>query len=71
MILSVAMMLDWLADRHDHAPAAEAARRIERAVDTAFAQGLRPCEFGGSDGTAAVARAVKAALDHTHGVQVG
>ena len=25
MILSAAMMLDWLADRHDHPPAAEAA----------------------------------------------
>jgi 3-isopropylmalate dehydrogenase len=63
MILSAAMMLDWLAERHDHAPAAEAAQRIERAVDRAFAAGLKPCEFGGSDGTRAVARAVLAALD--------
>lgn len=63
MILSVAMMLDWLAERHDHAPAAEAAKRIERAVDRAFMAGLRPCEFGGSDGTAAVAKAVLAHLD--------
>ena len=62
MILSAAMMLDWLADRHDHAPAAEAARSIEDAVDAAFAQGLRPCEFGGSDGTAEVARAVLARM---------
>ena len=36
MILSAAMMLDWLADKHDHQPAAEAAQRIERAVDKAF-----------------------------------
>jgi 3-isopropylmalate dehydrogenase len=64
MILSAAMMLDWLADRHDHAPAAEAARRVERAVDMAFAQGLKPCEFGGRDGTAAVGRAVLGALEH-------
>src|SRR5437867_1478191 len=71
MILSAAMMLDWLADRHDHAPAAEAACRIERAVDAAFAQGLRPCEFGGSDGTAAVARTVLAALDQPRRAQVG
>jgi len=63
MILSAAMMLDWLAERHDHAPAAEAAQRIERAVDHAFACGLKPCEFGGSDATQAVARAVLAALD--------
>jgi 3-isopropylmalate dehydrogenase len=62
MILSAAMMLDWLADRHDHPPAAEAARTIERAVDAAFAQGLKPCEFGGRDGTAAVGRAVLQAL---------
>ena len=37
MILSAAMMLDWLADKHDHPPAAEAALRIERAVDKAYA----------------------------------
>jgi len=62
MILSAAMMLDWLADRHDHAPAARGARRIEAAVDAAFAGGLRPCEFGGTDGTAAIGRAVIDAL---------
>jgi 3-isopropylmalate dehydrogenase len=62
MILSAALMLDWLADRHEHPPAAEAARRIEQAVDSAFAGGLRPVEFGGPDGTAAAARAVLAAL---------
>ena len=37
MILSTALMLDWLADRHDHAPAAGGARAIEAAVDRAFA----------------------------------
>jgi 3-isopropylmalate dehydrogenase len=56
-------MLDWLADRHGHAGAAAAARTIERAVDRAFASGLKPCEFGGSDGTAAIAKAVLQALD--------
>ena len=62
MILSAAMMLDWLAERHDHKAAAEAARRIEQAVDRAFAAGLKPCEMGGRDGTQAIARAVMAAL---------
>ncbi len=62
MILSAAMMLDWLADKHDYAPAAEAARRIEGAVDLAFAGGIKPSEFGGPDGTAAVAEAVLAGL---------
>src|SRR5213078_1400016 len=58
MILSAAMMLDWLAERHDHKAAAEAAVRIEQAVDRAFAAGLKPCEMGGRDGTQAIARAV-------------
>lgn len=62
MLLSAAMMLDWLGDRHDHAPALDAARRIETAVDRAFANGIRPCEFGGRDGTDAVARAALNAL---------
>ena len=62
MILSAALMLDWLAERHQHAGAGAAAQAIERAVDRAFAGGLRPCEFGGTDGTAAVAKAVLAAM---------
>jgi 3-isopropylmalate dehydrogenase len=67
MILSAAMMLDWLADRHDHAGAAAAARAIEAAVDRAFAAGLKPCEFGGRDGTAAIAEGVLRALDPAAG----
>jgi 3-isopropylmalate dehydrogenase len=63
MVLSAAMMLDWLAERHDHPAAAEAAQRIEQAVDGAFANGLKPCEFGGRDGTGAVAGAILQALD--------
>ena len=47
MILSPALMLDWLADRHGHAPAARGAQAIEAAVDRAFAAGLKPAEFGG------------------------
>ena len=57
------MMLDWLGDRHDHAPAVEAAQRIERAVDAAYSNGLKPCEFGGRDGTATIAGAILTALD--------
>jgi 3-isopropylmalate dehydrogenase len=57
------MMLDWLAERHGHSPAAQAAERIERAVDRAYASGLKPCEYGGGDGTAAIAKAVMTALD--------
>lgn len=58
MILSAALMLEWLGDKHEHAPAIEASQRIERAMDAAFAGGIKPMEFGGSDGTAAVAKAV-------------
>ena len=36
MILSAALMLDWLADKHGHEGAAQAAARIERAVDVAY-----------------------------------
>jgi 3-isopropylmalate dehydrogenase len=63
MILSAALMLDWLAERHGHTGAAAAARAIEDAVDRAFAAGLKPCEFGGRDGTAAIGSAVLRALD--------
>ena len=62
MILSTAMMLDWLADKHGLEGAAEAAERIERAVDKAYAGGIKPTEFGGSNGTADVTKAVLAAL---------
>jgi 3-isopropylmalate dehydrogenase len=62
MILSAAMMLDWLAEKHDHPPAAEAALRIERAVDAAYTGGVKPIEYGGKDGTSVVADAVLKAL---------
>jgi 3-isopropylmalate dehydrogenase len=59
MILSVVMMLDWLAERHADQALADGARQIERAIEKAFATGtVRPREFGGSSGTAAITRAV-------------
>jgi 3-isopropylmalate dehydrogenase len=59
MILSAAMMLDWLAERHADPRLAVAARRIETAVDAVFASGrLLPIELGGRDGTAAITSAV-------------
>ncbi|MGD0848132.1 isocitrate/isopropylmalate dehydrogenase family protein [Bradyrhizobium sp.] len=62
MILSAAMMLDWLADKHGLEAAAEAAERIERAVDKVYADGIKPMEFGGRNGTADIAKAVLEAL---------
>ncbi|KYG21275.1 3-isopropylmalate dehydrogenase [Bradyrhizobium sp. AT1] len=62
MILSAAMMLDWLADRHGVEGAAEAGETIERAVDQVYAGGIKPMEFGGSNGTADITKAVLGAL---------
>jgi 3-isopropylmalate dehydrogenase len=62
-ILSAALMLDWLAERHSQAALGDAARRIEQAVDTVFASGkIVPFEFGGEDGTQAIADAVASNL---------
>jgi 3-isopropylmalate dehydrogenase len=57
-ILSAAMMLDWLAERGAGQGFADAAAELEGAVDAAFADGLRTADIGGSDGTAAAAKAV-------------
>jgi 3-isopropylmalate dehydrogenase len=62
MILSAAMMLDWLADTRGIESAAEASDRITRAVDQAYASGLKPFEFGGTAGTVDVTKAVLDAL---------
>ncbi len=62
-ILSGAMMLDWLADRSGNEALARAAQRIERAVDAVYASGrLHPFEFGGRDGTRAIADAIASNL---------
>ncbi|MCU0925923.1 MAG: isocitrate/isopropylmalate dehydrogenase family protein [Hydrogenophaga sp.] len=59
MILSAAMMLDWLSVRQDDAALAVGARLIEQAVQSAFAtHAVRPREFGGQSGTADITRAV-------------
>jgi 3-isopropylmalate dehydrogenase len=59
MILSTAMMLDWLAERHGDRALADGARAIEDALADAFATGgIRPREFGGRSGTADITRAV-------------
>ena len=59
MLLSVAMMLDWLAERHADTALADGARAIERAVQAAFESGaVRPREFGGASSTADITHAV-------------
>jgi len=62
-ILSAAMMLDWLAARSGIDALAEAATKLERAVDEVYASGrVHAPEFGGRDGTAAIAAAVASNL---------
>ena len=63
MILSGAMMLEWLGERHHEPRAVRAGDLIRRAVDAAFAGGrvVTP-EFGGSAGTRAVAATIGAAM---------
>ncbi|SDV46857.1 isocitrate/isopropylmalate dehydrogenase family protein [Chitinasiproducens palmae] len=65
MFLSGAMMLDWLADRHQQPALAARARTIETAVEYVLSSGIaRPMEYGGTAGTKAMADAVIAALPH-------
>ncbi len=59
MFLSAAMMLEWLGERHNVDRCRVAARQLQQAVDTGFANGrIRPVEFGGADGTAAITQTV-------------
>jgi 3-isopropylmalate dehydrogenase len=61
IILSGAMMLEWLGQRHNSAEAARAGSLIRNAVDAALTQGIRPYEAGGSDWTGPITRAI---LEH-------
>ncbi len=59
MFLSAAMMLDWLGEQHGDDRLADAGQALEACTREAFASGsVRPFEFGGSDGTAAITREV-------------
>jgi 3-isopropylmalate dehydrogenase len=58
MILSAAMMLDWLGQRHADAGARSAARSIDGAVAATLARGLGTPDIGGSAGTDEVTAAI-------------
>jgi 3-isopropylmalate dehydrogenase len=63
MILSAAMMLEWLGARHAAPEAARTGALLRRAVDAAFGDGtLVTAELGGGAGTAEVYAAVDAAM---------
>jgi 3-isopropylmalate dehydrogenase len=59
MFLSAAMMLEWLALKHQDPILLEGARLIEKALEGAFQSGeVRPYDFGGRSNTQDIARAV-------------
>ncbi|NNF77930.1 MAG: isocitrate/isopropylmalate dehydrogenase family protein [Rhizobiales bacterium] len=63
MILSAAMMLDWLGERHSSEKLVVAGEVLDKAVRTAFAGGdLIPHEMGGNAGLREVTARVKEAL---------
>ena len=71
MILSAAMLLEWLGGRHDDDRLAQAAQLIRTAVDTTVAAGTATGDLGGSASTsgfaAAVAVAIEASTAAVHG----
>ncbi len=63
MIISGAMMLEWLAERHGEAACADAARELREAVQQGFTDGsVAPVEYGGKTGTKAYGQTVAGAL---------
>jgi 3-isopropylmalate dehydrogenase len=59
MILSAAMMIEWLAERHADPIAAKISQRITAAVERVLAAGLcLPADLGGTHGTCEVGQAV-------------
>ena len=59
MILSTALMLDWLSAQHSSQSAADAARAIESGIDQAFGMhGLRSHDIGGGNTTREITQKV-------------
>jgi 3-isopropylmalate dehydrogenase len=65
MILSLALMLDWLGETRDSQAARDAAAVVEAAVDRAFGVlGLRTFDAGGKDGTQRVGELVSSIVSN-------
>jgi len=62
MILSAAMLLEWLGDKRDDAAVGEAGSRISQAVDAALAAGVHTRDLGGTASTEDLTGAVLAEL---------
>jgi len=64
MILSAAMMLDYLGDRHGSASCKKGAEILDAVIEKGFAAGrIKPAEFGGPHGTREVAEIVIEMID--------
>ncbi|MFC4003869.1 isocitrate/isopropylmalate dehydrogenase family protein [Prauserella oleivorans] len=61
-ILSGAMLLDWIADRHDDTTCRTAAAAVRDAVASVLAQGPKTPDLGGTASTSEVTHAVAEAL---------
>ena len=61
-ILSAAMMLDWLCDKHGDERCANAAASIRAATSSVLATGPKTRDLGGRAGTAEVTKAIRDAL---------
>jgi 3-isopropylmalate dehydrogenase len=61
-ILSAAMMLDWLSDKHGDERCAKVAAAIRAATGAVLASGPKTRDLGGSAGTAEVTKAIRDAL---------
>jgi 3-isopropylmalate dehydrogenase len=63
MILSAAMMLEWLGHRHGVAACTDAAHLIDRVLERAYAERrIRPREFGGNQSTKEIAAEIIAGI---------
>ena len=59
MLMSAALMLDWLGERHSEPTCVDASQRLEQAIAEGFRSGaVRPIEQGGKQTTTEMARAV-------------
>ena len=59
MLLSPAMMLEWLGNRHGITAMEDAANLLEQAIESGFALAkINPAEFGGPHGTREVTHTV-------------
>jgi 3-isopropylmalate dehydrogenase len=58
MMLSAALLLGWLGDRHADPQASAAAQLIEQAVAATLTAGVRTRDLGGTEGTSSFAAAV-------------